>query len=59
MKTPSFGKWVAATARERGQTLTEYGLVVSLVIVFILVMALQVMGTTITNAFEKATEVFP
>lgn len=56
---PSFRRWVAATVWERGQTLTEYGLVVSLVIVFILVMALQVMGTTITNAFEKATEVFP
>lgn len=56
---PSFRRWGAAAVWERGQTLTEYGLVVSLVIVFILVMALQVMGTTITNAFEKATEVFP
>lgn len=59
MKTPSFCGWVAVVSEERGQTLTEYGLVVSLVIVFILVMALQVMGTTITNAFQEAASVFP
>ena len=59
MKTRSFRRWVAATAGERGQTLTEYGLVVSLVIVFILVMALQVMGSTITNAFQTVTDIFP
>jgi Flp pilus assembly pilin Flp len=59
MKTLSSLQRCSAVAQERGQTLTEYGLVVSLVIVFILVMALQVMGTTITNAFQKATDVFP
>ncbi len=46
-------------ARERGQTLTEYGLVVSLVIVFILVMALLTVGTTIKDAFDSATNAFP
>ncbi|HXF51726.1 MAG TPA: Flp family type IVb pilin [Dehalococcoidia bacterium] len=59
MKTRTVRRWVARVAAERGQTLTEYGLVVSLIIVFILVMALQVMGTTITNAFQRATDVFP
>ncbi|HXF51424.1 MAG TPA: Flp family type IVb pilin [Dehalococcoidia bacterium] len=59
MKTRTVRRWVARAAAEGGQTLTEYGLVVSLIIVFILVMALQVMGTTISNAFERATSVFP
>ena len=59
MKAPSFLRRLLTAAGERGQTLTEYGLVASLVIVFILVVALQVMGTNIADAFQKAAVAFP